>query len=312
MNFLVRCWVCFFLTVCVFALSSVTAKAQPRSGPVVFFALGDQGTGKENQRRVAQAMERVAARQVGGVDGVLLLGDNFYPDGVSSVDDPQWQTKFETIYAGPILAKIPFYATLGNHDVRSDPAVQIDYARKRLGSGRWHMDGHLYSLDQGVTASGQPLLRIVVLDGNLEVQQQGEFVQQAFSPKTRQPVWRLVANHYPLRSSAKHGNSEPLLTRLLPVLQAERVDVYLCGHDHDLELLQPPGEPLQIVSGAGGQKLYSMEKKSPWSKFFAKSFGFVRIEATAATLAVTLFNDGGEVIYQTHLDAPNATTATRP
>ncbi|MBF0172779.1 MAG: metallophosphoesterase [Magnetococcales bacterium] len=278
------------------------AQSESRTDRIVFFALGDQGTGNEDQHRVARAMEQVAARD-GGVDGVLLLGDNFYPDGVASVQDPQWQTKFETVYAGPMLAKVPFYATLGNHDVRTNGEAQIDYARQRLGSKRWHMEGHHYFLDQGRTSGGQPLLRLVILDGQEKVKRQEAFVHQAFSGTGVRPVWRWVASHYPLRSSGEHGNSKKLLKRLLPALQSQRVDLHLSGHDHHLEVLQPPGEPLMVVSGGGGQRLYSLGEKSEWSKFFAERFGFARIAATVATLAVTMFDDQGAVLHQTILNA---------
>ena len=42
-----------------------------------------------------------------------LLGDNIYDSGVTSVTDPQWQTKFEIPYMG---VNLPFYVVLGNHD----------------------------------------------------------------------------------------------------------------------------------------------------------------------------------------------------
>ena len=48
-------------------------------------------------------------------DFILTLGDNFYEDGVASVDDPQWKTKFEDVYDAKSLV-VPIYASLGNHD----------------------------------------------------------------------------------------------------------------------------------------------------------------------------------------------------
>jgi hypothetical protein len=78
-----------------------------------FLVFGDPGTGKAGQYLIAEAMALKA-----GADGlyfVLITGDNFYPSGVSSVNDPDWLTKFEDPYAAPVLA-VPFYPSLGNHD----------------------------------------------------------------------------------------------------------------------------------------------------------------------------------------------------
>src|SRR5262249_47401068 len=87
-------------------------------GPgVSVFAVGDTGYGGEILRANARAMERSAEARP--VDLVLLLGDNFYPDGVRSLEDPRWKERFEDAFAGAKL-QVPFYAVLGNHDHRGE------------------------------------------------------------------------------------------------------------------------------------------------------------------------------------------------
>jgi hypothetical protein len=60
---------------------------------VRFAAIGDTGKGNTGQKQVADAIARKCAAS--GCDFVQLLGDNIYDSGVTSVTDPQWQTKFE-------------------------------------------------------------------------------------------------------------------------------------------------------------------------------------------------------------------------
>ena len=74
-----------------------------------------------------------------GCDLVLLLGDNFYPSGVVSVDDLQFKTKFEEVYRN---IKIPFFVVLGNHDVKQDALSQVIYS---LMSSTWRMPNYEYS-----------------------------------------------------------------------------------------------------------------------------------------------------------------------
>lgn len=303
MNPLVMVWVC---------LGLLTGMAwRPAAGMeperVVFFALGDQGSGNEDQRRVARAMEQVATRN-NGVDFVVLLGDNFYMEGVSSIHDPQWQDTFETIYTGPILDKTPFYPIIGNHDARGDVEAEVEYGRKRLGSGRWRMQARNDFLDRGRGPANQPLLRLVLLDATGPMAQQNRFVQERFACEPNCPVWRMVASHYPLRSSGAHGDSDTLLREFLPTLRAARVHLHLSGHDHSLEVLRPPDEPLYVVSGGGGFRLYPLKTLRPWSAFAAKRHGFLQVVATATALELTLFDDQGEKLYQTGLSSsPPAT-----
>lgn len=88
--------------------------------PLRFFTLGCQGDAKANQLSVAHLMEEVANASPHDLpDFILLLGDNFYDNGVSSPNDPIFNTHFYQIYDNPKfqhLKKIPVFAILGNHD----------------------------------------------------------------------------------------------------------------------------------------------------------------------------------------------------
>lgn len=81
------------------------------STSVGFLVIGDMGTGTPEQFEVAKAMKEVCAQR--GCAFVISTGDNIYEYGVSSVQDPQFQSKFEKPYAE---LDIPFFLVLGNHD----------------------------------------------------------------------------------------------------------------------------------------------------------------------------------------------------
>ncbi|MGH8454263.1 MAG: hypothetical protein ACRESW_06905, partial [Nevskiales bacterium] len=96
--------------------SNIPNDAPPASGESVsFVAFGDAGqqsnAGPATQTAVGDAMARICAAR--GCDFALELGDNIYLSGVDSVEDAQWQTKFEQPYAN---FNYPIYAALGNHD----------------------------------------------------------------------------------------------------------------------------------------------------------------------------------------------------
>lgn len=109
---------------------------------VRFVALGDIGTGGPGQRRVAEAVALRARAEP--IDLLLTLGDNFYPTGVWSTDDPQWASTIEDVYADPAL-RVEIRPTLGNHDHQGFPLAQVAYSRV---SERWRMPAPYYSFSR--------------------------------------------------------------------------------------------------------------------------------------------------------------------
>ena len=63
---------------------------------------------------MAAAMAAVAAQAEPVF--VLNVGDNFYPHGLSSVDDEQFTRSFTSVYNQTALLGVPWYSVLGNHD----------------------------------------------------------------------------------------------------------------------------------------------------------------------------------------------------
>lgn len=286
----------------------------PSGGPPAFLVLGDQGTGDARQRRVAAAMEAVL-RAGQGARFVLLLGDNFYPDGVRSSDDPQWRDKLESVYVGRCLGRLPLYALLGNHDHRGSIAAELDYARRELGSGRWRMPGRYYTLELGGGAGG-PLGRLLALDtgarsgrANPLAAEQARAVEQAFAEGPGAPRWRIVAGHHPVRSVGRHGDTAALAGWLLPAMRRAGVDLYLSGHDYDLEVLSAPGEPLYVVSGGGGAALYRLRERARAGlqvHFAAAAYGFARVVLAPGALEVELYGEDGTRLYRHRIEAPDA------
>ena len=64
---------------------------------------------------------------------MISVGDNFYEDGVSSVDDSQRRTSFEGVYAVPAV-QVPWYSLLGNHAYRGCRSPRPGRRRRRRAS----------------------------------------------------------------------------------------------------------------------------------------------------------------------------------
>jgi tartrate-resistant acid phosphatase type 5 len=260
---------------------------------VSWIGIGDQGTGSLKQWQIARAMERVAA-QDGRLDMVVLLGDNFYGKPLTGVHDWNWQMKFERVYWGHYLSHIPFYAVLGNHD---DPSrdVEIKYSRKHMGTGRWQMPDYTYTRDFG-SVDARPVLRVVFLDTAVqphELEYQVDLLERAFSQPGPQPLWRAVAAHHPVRNAGSHGEDAQWAALLVPALQHSHVDLYLSGHDHNLQLLLRDDEPAWLISGGGGQTIYPLPAHGIETTFAASEYGFIKVDVDQVRMQLAYYDDQG-------------------
>lgn len=69
------------------------------------------------------------------IDFVISTGDNFYTNGLTGVDDKNFEESFSDIYTAKSLQK-QWYSVLGNHDYRGDALAQLSPVLRSIDS-RW-------------------------------------------------------------------------------------------------------------------------------------------------------------------------------
>jgi hypothetical protein len=276
-----------------------------------FTALGDTGKGNDAQKAVAAAMKTVCDAR-GGCAFALLLGDNIYNSGASSVDDPQFQEKFEVPYQD---IAFPFHVVLGNHDYGGNGAgfetqkaqVEVDYTAH---SQKWSLPAKHYSF----TAAP---VDFVALDTNAAMFGQ-DSDQRTDAPAAitaaTQP-WTIALGHHPYKSNGPHGNAGnydglsylPIVNgagveSLVEDVLCNKVDVYLCGHDHSLQDLGNVCGVELLVSG-GGASTTDLPGSNP-TQFQASATGFLLGEATAHTLVFTFFDQSATQLHTRTITRP--------
>ncbi|MZR62539.1 metallophosphoesterase [Alcanivorax sp. DP30] len=248
-----------------------------------FVVIGDSGSGSAGQYAVGEAIALVCENKdeffddmaFPGCDLVVGLGDNIYESGVTSVDDPQFEEKFEKPFE-PV--QLPFYMVLGNHDntayvggdgagnARGEFQVDYTYFDGKL-SSRWNMPDRYYQHSAGTTTTNpRPLVDFFALDSNpiaggfadpdlayayhtYGIDQRNWAVNALGSSDA---VFKIAMSHHPYLSNGSHGNAgnyDGVPGELLPVLAGERwkafmeeavcdqADFLFAGHDHDLQVL---------------------------------------------------------------------------
>ena len=264
----------------------------PGIGYTCFMVIGDQGTGDAGQRRVARLMD--AKAQADSLHFILTVGDNFYSDGVTSVDDAQWQTKFEDMYKLPHL-QVPFYAALGNHDHHDGNAInQVKY---RSPSGRWKMPRSYYTFTKMIDA--QSSIQFFALDTDV-IKQAGRLAREQVdwlegALKSSTATWKFVYGHHPVFSYGKHGNERAMIERVRPLLEKYGVDVYVCGHDHDRQLLAPVNGVTYVVSGTGSKSRDTRYGEK--TMFAGTNLGFVWFRVSGRDCQVQFLDGKGAPEY---------------
>ena len=303
--------------VMVLLLTGFSAPWARAAETIQFLAIGDAGSGTQIQKDVAEAMALYAEqnRATAPVNFVLVLGDNFYESGVTSVDDLQWEQKFEKMYDRERLA-MPFIATLGNHDWRGNvPDIEIEYTRAHPGT-RWQMDGHWFKRHYSVapSATGGALeADFFMIDTevwNPRDQHVAQYADKQLGEKQMKwlreelshskAVWKFVAGHHPLYSNGQHGHDRDVLAlreKLVPLLREFQVDAYLSGHDHDLQRIEIEEAPtLFLISGAAGK--LRTKRFDECRPFYAAAPGFLAVQLSPAEMRGAFIDAKGHVLDQ--------------
>ena len=304
------------------ALGQTVPVAGRAMGPVShLFAVGDFGVKKSDlsrQRAVSDAMARYAVRENFTPDALALLGDNFYGGlGRKGVASSRWASNIESMYPAESFPG-PLYALLGNHDYSDggsggSVAAQLEYGRHAPQS-RWTLPAKWYRFELG--PRDKPLANVLVIDTNFafaggmtrgERHKQAIWLADQLSAPKKTP-FTFVFGHHPVYSGGTHGDTRALVERVEPLLRRHKVDLYLCGHDHDLQHIEFRNHPTSfVVSGAGGAR--AREARERKAGAFARSvYGFTHLElrrdrfivrhldANGATLHAFTKTDSGRVI----------------
>jgi acid phosphatase len=208
----------------------------PRAGGLRIAVVGDTGEGSD---RVARGIARLHARTP--LDAIVITGDAFYPCGPKSATDSQWDRVRALSQVG-----VPLFPVLGNHDFcgRSVPDAQIGATTVP----HWQFPARQYVVESKVA-------ELLMLDTTPYAAGRNDDAADAVRQVSaaKKTTWRIAAGHHPILSSGYHGHfprdQHLRMITLEPLMKRAKVDLYICGHDHHLELID--GQPRFLISGAG-------------------------------------------------------------
>ena len=272
-----------------------------------FFLANDLGrNGYYEQKTIAELMGKIA-EQV-DIEFVVAPGDIHHFNGVASTDDPLWMTNFELIYSHPDLM-IDWFTLCGNHEYRGNTQAVLDYSRV---SRRWMINGRYYSklfeLDKEMAEiffiDTTPLIERYRTNedkypdaGLQNIDEQMRWLESALAGSKAK--WKIVTGHHPLYAQTEKSKSEceDMRRHVEPLLNKYKVDMYLCGHIHNFQHIQPAGSQVDyIVNSAGSlaRKVQPIEG----TKFCNDNAGFTLFSMNDQTITFYMINGQGKILYE--------------
>jgi acid phosphatase len=254
----------------------------PHADTLRIAVVRDTGEGSD---RVAHGIAKLNARLP--LDAIVITGDAFYPCGPKSATDPQWDRVRALSQAG-----VPLFPVLGNHDFcgKSVPDAQIG----ATSVPHWRFPARQYVVES-------KLAELLMLDTTPYAAGRNDDAADAIRAlPAKKTIWRIAAGHHPIVSSGYHGHfprdQHRRMVTIEPLMKRANVDLYLCGHDHHLELID--GSPRLLISGAGSDPVPPLvpHAKTLYPSEATAQLGFAVVELDAHTMTIRFFDGDGKAI----------------
>jgi hypothetical protein len=291
--------------------------------------VGDWGVEGDTaeQKSVAMAMASFAQQHSITPDALMMLGDNFYGSMPGGVNSHRWKSQFEEMYPQAAFG-CPAYVVLGNHDYQYAPGLKSDYqlGYAATGTSRFTLPSNWYRFMLPAT---NPVLTVLALDSNApgvptwgpsyialtdEVWGQQLAWLEAELQKPRETPFLAIMAHHPIYSNGACGDHPVLMRDWSPLFREYKVDLYMAGHDHDMQHLELDGHPTSFfLSGGGGAPIAPLEiNESRRGPYAQEVFGFSHLHCTATLLTLRHVDRLGGLLHKFTRDNQGNVTIVYP
>ncbi len=275
-----------------------TAPLLTDDAPINFAVYGDSRDGRDIERAI---VEKVIAD---GAELVLHTGDLVRQGDL----DSEWRDFLKA--EAPLMANIPLYPTLGNHEIyRDDEAknfrhyfVLPDGGRKQLyysfryGPARFFvLDGNQTDDERYAHKKGVSSVQTQWLANALDAADQEGGVRHLF-----------VLVHQPPFSTGGHCGSAELESDWVALFERHRVRAVFGGHDHAYQRLERNGIRY-FDSGGGGSSIYRERPGCPAfdqaaRRVYVKAFHYLRVRVAGDLVKVSAVAPDGSIIEEVEYD----------
>jgi hypothetical protein len=242
--------------------------------------------------RVAGVLEADHRRRP--ADALVLLGDNFYPEGLreSEIEDRLRENLVRPYCVflaldGPESARVadaceparradrpvPIYAVLGNHDFDLPESAKLQREAVPHFVPNWHVPSGPVEVVELADADLAPSVSLILYEPETladrgDAAALGRALREAHGP------WRILAGHYPIDDQFPGTWIRKTLDGIdVPV------QLHLSGHVHNLQIGVPPsGDPALVAAAGSGSSARTIRHRVEGSRFALEEPGYARVD----------------------------------
>ena len=184
---------------------------------------------------LADGVEQVI-RELAAADPLFVLGggDYAYADRDHRFADVREAVDAWFLHVEPLIARCPFMAQYGNHEVALGERFR-DW-RPRFAHPAGFGDGRNYSFDVGTAH----FTALFVPDAAFDPGQTAWLEADLADARARGVRWLVIYQHEPMVGHGRSHPATPEVRRVLaPIFERHRVDLHLSGHDQNYERTYP-------------------------------------------------------------------------
>ena len=205
------------------------------------YVLGDIGYYTDS----LQSLVNNFSKNVTGMNRLILMGDNFYDEGIKEKNDEQWKDYTR------VFSKIPYSkitALIGNHDYYGNPHFQLNskyFENDEFYFKRTMSNIDLYFLDtaplhEGHCEVNNNIFKKIHCKTARRLQiEQIDWLERELQRSNKLDRKILVFGHYPLISNGYYYfKLVPIYNLLMPIFEKYKVDAYISGHEHNIQYIK--------------------------------------------------------------------------
>ncbi len=195
----------------------------------------------------------------------------------------EWKKEFFTPEEQNLIAEVPFFNALGNHEAGTD-LTKVFLQAPESASG----DEYYYSFDYG-----DAHFLILNTEGNIdENSPQFKFAMEDL--KSTNKRWKIVVFHKPAYSFGGHKPNSKMQVFTKNIFEPNGVIFVFCGHNHFYQRCEVNGIQHFTIAG-GGAPLYTPEENE-YVMRSVKDYNYAIMEVSPTRLEIKAYDLRGKVI----------------
>lgn len=246
----------------------------------------------------------------------LVLGDNFYPNGIVRRNDPRLDLDFNSKFLFHKLFRFPWFGTVGNHDLKPHHQFRFSNSSLWVMPRAHHATPHVTfpsrrnpQRDGDGDGDNTQLISLQVFfvstqwgyDNNgPHMAEEARWLDTALS-ESKADI-KIVASHEPIYGFLGFEHSRPLIKHIEPVLKRHGVPLWIAAHTHSIHFHRTPAGYYQLVSAGFADNLHSGVRYGRPRGHFYIGRGATAVAVNASHIVVTAFDLEGRHVFHFAFD----------